>query len=130
MVHISDIISGKTPFPHPNTATPQGIDSDQTLVMGEGMVFSPAPIQSASKPAAVLGTTETNICSQERNVDYLIRDRWSAVSPKKCGSRRQQNPSYPLRAKTTNIPCHKKNSSTHNQFQSTFPSGFQSVNPI
>ena len=33
MVHISNIISGKTHFPHPNTATPQGIDPDQTLEM-------------------------------------------------------------------------------------------------
>jgi hypothetical protein len=29
-VHISDILSGKTPFPHPNIATPQVLDSDQT----------------------------------------------------------------------------------------------------
>ena len=42
-VHISDIISGKTPFPHPNTATPQELDPEQTLVMEEEMVLSPAP---------------------------------------------------------------------------------------
>ena len=28
MVHISNIVSGKTPFPHTNTATPEGVDSD------------------------------------------------------------------------------------------------------
>jgi hypothetical protein len=63
MVHISNIISGKTPFPLPKTATPQGIDPDQTLVMEEEMVLSPAPLQSASKPAAALGTTATTLSS-------------------------------------------------------------------
>ena len=83
MVHISNIISGKSPFPHPNTATPQGIDSDKTLVREEEMVLSPAPLQSASKPAAALGTTVTNLTLQECHVDYSIRDKWTAVSPRK-----------------------------------------------
>jgi hypothetical protein len=43
-VHISNILLGKTPFPHPNTATPQALDSDQTLVMEEEMVLSHAPL--------------------------------------------------------------------------------------
>ena len=63
-VHISNILSGQTPFPHPNTATAQELDSDQTLVMEEEMVLSQAPLQSASKPAAALGTTVTNLSSQ------------------------------------------------------------------
>ena len=61
MVHIKDIIFGMTPFPHPNTATPQVLDSSKTLVMEEEMVLSPAPFQSASKPAAALGATLTNL---------------------------------------------------------------------
>ena len=69
MVHISNITLGKTPFPHPNTATPQELDSDQTLLMEEEMVLSPAPLQSASKPAAALGTTATNQSLQELHVD-------------------------------------------------------------
>ena len=77
-VHISNILSGQTPFPHPNTATPQELDSDQTLVMEEEMVLSPAPLQSASKPAAALGTTATNLSSQELHVDYSIREKWSS----------------------------------------------------
>ena len=77
-VHISDILSGKTPFPHPNTATPQELDPDQTLVMEEEMVLSPAPFQSASKPAAALGTTETNLSLQECHVDLsnLVSGMW------------------------------------------------------
>ena len=82
MVHISDIISGKTPFPHPNTAVQQVLDSDQTLVVEEEMELSPAPLQSASKPAAAHGTTVTNQNLQECYVDYPIRDRWTAVSPR------------------------------------------------
>ena len=88
MVHISNIILGKTHFPHPNTATPQGIDPDQTLVMEEEMVLSPAQLQSASKLAAGLGTGATNLSSQVLHVDYSIRDKWTAVSPRKSGPRR------------------------------------------
>ena len=61
MVHISNILSETTPSPHPNTATPQELDSDQTLEMEEEMVLSPPPFQRASKPAAALGTKVTNI---------------------------------------------------------------------
>jgi hypothetical protein len=130
LVHISNILSGKTPFPHPNTATPQELDFDQILVMEEEMALSPAPFQSASKPAAALGTTVTNLSSQECYVDLSIRDRWTAVNPRKSGPRRQQKPSYPLRAKLINIPFCKRTLSTHNQFQSAFPLGSQLVIPI
>jgi hypothetical protein len=130
MVHISNIISGKTSFPHPNTATLQVLDSDQTLVMEKEMVLSPTPFQSASKPAAALGTTVTNLSLQECHVDSSIRDTWTPVNPRKSGPRREQNPSYPLRAKAINIPFCKRTLSTHNQFQSAFPLGSQLVIPI
>ena len=78
-VHISDILSGQTPFPHPNTATPQELDPDQTLVMEEEMVLSPAPFQSASKPAAALGTTVTNLSLQECHVDLTQKARNSQL---------------------------------------------------
>ena len=81
MMHISDIISGKTPFPRTNTATPQVLESDKTTVMEEEMVHSPLPLQSARKRAAALGTTVTNLSLQECHVDYSIRDAWTPVSP-------------------------------------------------
>ena len=52
------------------------------------MVLSPAPLQSASKTAAALGTTATNLSSQELHVDYSIRDKWTAVSPRKKRSKK------------------------------------------
>ena len=104
MVHISDIISGKTPFPHPNTGTPQGIDLDQTLEMEEEMVLSPAPLQSASKPAAALGTTATNQSLQELHVDYSIRDRWTAVSPRKKRSKKTAESIIPIEGQNNQHP--------------------------
>ena len=94
--HISNILLGKTPFPHPNTATPQDLDSDLTLVMEEEMVLSPAPFQSASKPAAALGTTVTNLTLQECHVDYSIRDKWTAVSPRKKRSKKPAESIIPI----------------------------------
>jgi hypothetical protein len=104
MVHISDIISGKTPFPHPNTATLQVLDSDQTLVMEEEMVFSPAPLQSASKPAAALGATVSNLSSQECHVDYSIRDRLTAVSPRKKRSKKTAESIIPIEGQNNQHP--------------------------
>ena len=104
MVHISDIISGKTPFPHPNTATPQEIDSDKTLVMEEEMVLSPAPLQSASKPAAALGTTVTNLSLQECHVDYSIRDAWTPVSPWKKQSKKTAESIIPIEGQNNQHP--------------------------
>ena len=99
-VHISDILSGKTPFPHPNTATSQELDSDQTLVMEEEMVLSPAPFQSASKPAAALGTTVTNLSLQECHGDLSIRDKWTAVSPRKKRSKKTAETIIPIEGQT------------------------------
>jgi hypothetical protein len=104
MVHISNIILRKTPFPHPNTATLQVLDSDQTLVMEEEMVLSPAPFQSASKPAAELGTTVTNLSSQECHVDFSIRDRWTAVSPTKKQSKKTAETIIPIEGQNNQHP--------------------------
>ena len=103
-VRISNILSGKTPFPHPNTATPQELDSDQTLVMEEEMVLSPAPFQSASKPAAALGTTVTNLSLQECHGDLSIRDRWTAVSPRKKRSKKTEETIIPIEGQTNHHP--------------------------
>ena len=104
MVHISNITLGKTPFPHPNTATPQELDSDQTLLMEEEMVLSPAPLQSASKPAAALGTTATNLSSQELHVDLSIRDKWTAVSPRKMRSKKTAESIIPIEGQNNQHP--------------------------
>ena len=104
MVHISNIISGKTPFPHPNTAIPQGIDPDKTLVMEEEMVLSPAQLQSASKLAAGLGTGATNQSSQELHVDYSIRDKWTAVSPRKKWSKKTAESTIPIEGPNNQHP--------------------------
>ena len=102
--HISNILLGKTPFPHPNTATPQDLDSDLTLVMEEEMVLSPAPFQSASKPAAALGTTVTNLTLQQCHVDLSIRDRWTAVSPRKKWSKKTAETIIPIGGQTNQHP--------------------------
>jgi hypothetical protein len=104
MVYISNIISGKNPFPHPNTATPQELDPEQTLVMEEEMVLSPAPFQSASKPAAASGTTATNLSSQECHVDLSIRDRWMAVSPRKKQSKKTAETIIPIEGQINQHP--------------------------
>jgi hypothetical protein len=104
MVHISNILSGKTPFPHPNTATPQELDPEQTLVMEKEMVLTPAPLQSVSKPSAVLGTTATNLSSQECHVDLSIRDRWMAVSPRKKRSKKTAETIIPIEGQINQHP--------------------------
>ena len=60
------------------------------------MVLSPAQLQSASKLAAALGTTVTNLSLQECHVDYPIRDRWTAVSPRKKRSKKTAETIIPI----------------------------------
>jgi hypothetical protein len=103
-VHISGILLGKTSFPHPNTPMLQILDSDQTLVIEEEMIPSPAPFQSASKPAAALGTTATNLSSQELHVDYSIRDKWTAVSPRKKRSKKTAESIIPIEGPNNQHP--------------------------
>ena len=67
------------------------------------MVLSPAPFQSASKPAAALGTTLTNLISQECLVNLSIRDRWTAVSPRKR-SKKTAETIIPIEGQTNQHP--------------------------
>ena len=68
------------------------------------MVLSPAPFQSASKPAAALGTTETNLNSQQLHVDYSIRDKWTAVSPRKKQTKKTAESIIPIEGPNNQHP--------------------------
>ena len=129
MVHISNTISGKTPFPYPNTAILQVLDSDQTLVMEEEMVLSPAPFQSASKPAAALGTTITNLSLQESRVDYSIRDRWTAVSARKLQSKKAAETIILIEGQTNQHPILQEKFKHPQSVSKRISLGFQSVIP-
>jgi hypothetical protein len=72
--------------------------------MEEEMVLSHAPLQSASKPAAALGTTVTNLSLQECHVDYSIRDRWTAASPRKTLSKKSAESIIPIEGQTNQHP--------------------------
>ena len=77
---------------------------DKTLVMEEEMVLSPAQLQSASKLAAGLGTGATNQSSQELHVDYSIRDKWTAVSPRKKWSKKTAESTIPIEGPNNQHP--------------------------
>ena len=68
------------------------------------MVLSPVPFQSASKTAAALGTTVTNLSLQECHVDLSIRDRWTAVSPRKKRSKKTVEAIIPIEGQTNQHP--------------------------
>ena len=68
------------------------------------MILSPAPFQSASKPAAAHGTTVTNLSSQECHVDYSIRDSWTAVSPRKKRSKKTAENIIPIEGQNNQHP--------------------------
>ena len=68
------------------------------------MILSPAPFQSASKPVAALGTTETNLSLQECQVDLSIRDRWTAVSPRKKRSKKTVETIIPIEGQNNQNP--------------------------
>ena len=68
------------------------------------MVLSPAPFQSASKPVAALGTTVTNLSLQELHVDYSIREKWTAVSPRKKRSKKTAESTIPIEGQTNQHP--------------------------
>jgi hypothetical protein len=70
----------------------------------EEIVLSPAPLQSASKPAAAHGTTVTNQSLQECHVDLSIRDRWTAVSPRKKRSKMAAETIIPIEGQTNQHP--------------------------
>jgi hypothetical protein len=78
-IKISDIITGKVPFPHPNTSNTSKIK--HTLVMDEEHLKA-NKFTRLSTPAAVA----TSTCSDHSNAssnDGTTRGAWTAVSPKK-----------------------------------------------
>jgi hypothetical protein len=89
-INILNIITGKVPFPHPNTS-----NTNHTLVMDEEHLKD-NNYTMLSTPAAVAPST----CSDHSNAssnDGTTRGAWTAASPKKSGQRKQQNTAQPLR---------------------------------
>ena len=80
-IKISDIITGKVPFPHPNTS-----NTKHTLVMDEEHLKA-NNFTRLSTPAAVAPST----CSDHSNdssSDGTTKGAWTAVSPKKKRSKK------------------------------------------
>ena len=80
-IKISDIITGKVPFPHPNTS-----NTKHTLVMDEEHLKD-NNYTMLSTPAAVAPSTGSNH-SNARSSDGTTRGAWTAMSPKKKQSKK------------------------------------------
>ena len=90
-IKILNIITGKVPFPHPNTS-----NTNHTLVMDEEHLKDNNSTR-LSTPAAVAPST----CSDHSNIsssDGTTRGAWTAVSPKKKRSKKATEHSITLQA--------------------------------
>ena len=89
-IKISDIITGKVPFPHPNTS-----NTKHTLVMDEENLKA-SNYTRLSAPVTVAPST-CNGHSNANSNDGTTMEAWTAVSPRKSGPRKQQNTAQPPR---------------------------------
>ena len=96
-IKILDIITGKVPFPHPNTSS-----TKHTLVMDEEHLKA-NNFTRLSTPAAVDPSTcsdHSNARSNDGTTKGGGGEAWTAVSPKTSGQRKQQSTAQPLRPRT------------------------------
>ena len=90
---ISDIITGKVPFPHPNTS-----HTNRSLVMDEEHLKA-NNFARLSTPAAVDPSTCSDHSNDSSNYGTTRGGGLDCSEPKESGQRKQQNKAQPLRPK-------------------------------